>query len=676
MPKVNPHSLYRHLNKRRHRLGALAGNGDPLPWTEVADQVGIHSAAFSRMRLGKALSDESLAKVLAWADKTESDFEILSVIGDTDLPIAGSDVEWDGDGATDRVFELYTGEDGEVDVEGVARAFLFRDDEADPATRAAYSLGFADVIDGELTIIPRGVSAAAGRLDQTDISDEDREAVANRICSIYASIQEADDEWPDCPLEEEPESEPEQEDPTEDNSVGGCETCGDHATAVDDEPEVEPDNRTAAIFGWGRLSESEDPDTQALVTRARELMIEGAAGVSIRHDLDPADMPSPEQIKELEEAERWEELEKLLSQVHARPRHVALVDTAAFSDARLAYDEETGEVSGPVTFEGHWTGDIRRLPYGVLQWDDDLLPIPITMGHEGPGGTQPPIIGYIDKLERQDGVTSAMRIAPITESEVGAVVAAAGVKAGLPHVYFDKFKASQPQPVRVSAPDSIGLRRIWGTAAPKGVCHRSDMGACFQFPGDVDPHLRGFHTGAAVQLDNGSEVRVGAITFGGLHIDTALARRGVGVREANRHREDGRQVLAMVRAWPAAHGGLDFSGVIAAQVDENQLLQALACSPSVELWPAGHGRTTTGIHIVPTPAWPVVAAAGDAMEMTSTLSVEIEDGEALQRELEAEEAIVDLTNLEFVVESLSRIEKAMAMIVADKLADVPVPDDE
>src|SRR5690606_590087 len=69
---------------------------------------------------------------------------VAAVGGSTALPVADRDTPWDGDAAASRVFELCT--DGDtVDPQCVARAFLWRDDDADPTTRAAYRLGFADV---------------------------------------------------------------------------------------------------------------------------------------------------------------------------------------------------------------------------------------------------------------------------------------------------------------------------------------------------------------------------------------------------------------------------------------------------------------------------------------------------------------------------------------------------
>ena len=127
-----------------------------------------------------------------------------AVIGSNEMPIAARELEWDGDAARRRVFERYTDEDGDVDTEGVARAFLYRDSDVDPATMGAYSLGFADVIDGELRIVPRGVAATAGGrgVRAADIPADEVGVIEGRICTLYGQIREQEETWPACPFDD------------------------------------------------------------------------------------------------------------------------------------------------------------------------------------------------------------------------------------------------------------------------------------------------------------------------------------------------------------------------------------------------------------------------------------------------------------------------------------------
>lgn len=80
--------------------------------------------------------------------------------GWSDMPIADEGRAWDGSAAASRVFSWAGGPD-DPDWGRYARAFLQKKDGVDPETKGAYGYGIADVIDGTLTIVPRGVFAAA-----------------------------------------------------------------------------------------------------------------------------------------------------------------------------------------------------------------------------------------------------------------------------------------------------------------------------------------------------------------------------------------------------------------------------------------------------------------------------------------------------------------------------------
>lgn len=114
---------------------------------------------------------------------------IASVTGAVDLPVADRDTEWDGDAAATRVFEWADG-----DTDKIGRAFAYRDDDANPATKVAYKLGYADVMNGELVIIPRGVSAALGAMNGArggvDLPADERDAVRAKLEAVAAHVAE------------------------------------------------------------------------------------------------------------------------------------------------------------------------------------------------------------------------------------------------------------------------------------------------------------------------------------------------------------------------------------------------------------------------------------------------------------------------------------------------------
>jgi hypothetical protein len=116
--------------------------------------------------------------------------------GWADMPVAKADTEWDGQAAADRVFEWAT-QDGETDWDAYSRAFLYRDDDADPETRGAYKLGVADVRDGdaehgELMIVPKAVYAVAGVLNGArggaDIPADQQDELKSVVTGLYKHI--------------------------------------------------------------------------------------------------------------------------------------------------------------------------------------------------------------------------------------------------------------------------------------------------------------------------------------------------------------------------------------------------------------------------------------------------------------------------------------------------------
>lgn len=86
-------------------------------------------------------------------------FGVLSA--NTGLPVAPATTTWDGPGAASRVATWAAKGDG-IDAAKYARAFLYRD--GDPGNVGSYKLGYADVIGGDLKIVPKGVYAVAGAL--------------------------------------------------------------------------------------------------------------------------------------------------------------------------------------------------------------------------------------------------------------------------------------------------------------------------------------------------------------------------------------------------------------------------------------------------------------------------------------------------------------------------------
>lgn len=180
--------VLRHVRASKVACGA-ARVAQQLRMPVVAAQR-ILAVAASRgevVRLTRGLYTDKTTS--ARADHLMYDDMVASVTGAVDLPVADRDTAWDGDAAKDRVFAWADG-----DTAKVSKAFAYRDDDADPSTEAAWKLGYADVLGGALTIIPKGVSAALGAMNGArggvDIPDSERAAVLHHLESVRSHVVE------------------------------------------------------------------------------------------------------------------------------------------------------------------------------------------------------------------------------------------------------------------------------------------------------------------------------------------------------------------------------------------------------------------------------------------------------------------------------------------------------
>jgi|GEM_PF-1480392 len=115
--------------------------------------------------------------------------------GATDLPLADESRPWDKTAAINRV-RKWASKDGSGDKDKIDwakyRKAFFWYDENDPENFSSYKLPFADVIDGKLYAIPRGIMAAAaaiqGARGGVDIPEKDKEAIKRKIATYYKKM--------------------------------------------------------------------------------------------------------------------------------------------------------------------------------------------------------------------------------------------------------------------------------------------------------------------------------------------------------------------------------------------------------------------------------------------------------------------------------------------------------
>ncbi len=113
----------------------------------------------------------------------------MSVTSFQDLPLADRDREWDGDAAERRVRDWAGAEDGPNEKYRDAHVWYDADNK-DNFT--AYKLLIADVVDGRLKAVPRGVMAAAavmqGSRGGVDLPQKDRDRVRSHLAKYYAQV--------------------------------------------------------------------------------------------------------------------------------------------------------------------------------------------------------------------------------------------------------------------------------------------------------------------------------------------------------------------------------------------------------------------------------------------------------------------------------------------------------
>ena len=115
----------------------------------------------------------------------------MAVTAFQDLPLADRDREWDGDAAEKRVRAWAGAEDGPNEKYRDAHVWYDADNK-DNFT--AYKLLVADVVGGDLKVVPRGVMAAGGIMQGArggiDIPSDDVDRVKSHLAKYYKKMDD------------------------------------------------------------------------------------------------------------------------------------------------------------------------------------------------------------------------------------------------------------------------------------------------------------------------------------------------------------------------------------------------------------------------------------------------------------------------------------------------------
>lgn len=142
------------------------------------------------------------------AETGDEDPLVATVVGSTDLPFAPREREWNSSAAKTRIARWASsdgsGEKDEINWRRYARAFLYRapqdDSESDDGPDFGdFKLPFADVVDGELRAVYRGVASAAAALRGArggvqGIPSDERDRIRRKLSRLYEKARKAFDD--------------------------------------------------------------------------------------------------------------------------------------------------------------------------------------------------------------------------------------------------------------------------------------------------------------------------------------------------------------------------------------------------------------------------------------------------------------------------------------------------
>ncbi len=528
-----------------------------------------------------------------------------AVTGDTDLPVADRDAEWDPAAAQDAVWEWAKDGDG-FDEGMLGAAYFYRHPEADGQTRGAWALPFATVADGILTMVPAGVAAAPDALAAMDPQPEDADAVAARICEAYDTIRGTYDDWPACPVAA-PEGE------TEATTAAGCAPCQAAQTAELAAADTAPtDTAAGTTIGW-----SGPVCIEGVPTGDGRLMDEGS--------LWWENLPAPL---------RWDEED---DGFHAGAFVVALIETLERRDGGVIWGtgvvdlvSDNGWKAANMMSRGFLRGvsvDLDSVEFTVsvradLLGEDDT---PLEVGEDGRvvvyegaaddelmrvtsarvrGATLCDIPAFIDAEIRLDGPLPDVQ--PTTAGVVDlvasgvrvdmralnlALTAAAGPQAP-PSEWFSDPKLPGPTPLTITTSG-----RVYGHIAQWGTCHTGYAGQCITPPRSSTGYAF-FRTGAVLTAE-GTEVATGRISVGTGHPDLHQ-----NMARATAHYDNTGSAVADVAAGED-EWGIWIAGSIRPTATAAQIRALRASPPSGDWRMAGTGQELCHVLAVNMPGFPI-----------------------------------------------------------------------
>lgn len=238
--------------------------------------------------------------------------------------------------------------------------------------------------------------------------------------------------------------------------------------------------------------------------------------------------------------------------------------------------------------------DVKYLNQIIAQWHHDALGY--WPGDLGKPGNAPDTAENRKRAARHAAALDGFK--PVDESWELVLTSSAGVRALPPMDYFERHPDTGA--LVIEEPDENGLRRTYGYAGERGVCHIGYDGRCVELPYDPNDEFTEFHLGRTKTGDG--YISTGLITYKVEHRDAQTLL----TQTAEQAHFDNIQ-----NAWAAVRLGTDengvwFSGVVLPHVPEEDIVLIEASGQVSGEWKYGAIR---GLQCVNIPGFPVMRSS-------------------------------------------------------------------
>jgi len=187
------------------RLRVLKASGVSGDWRRIQSKLepiailSVNSPGLPLMTEALVASADGERRVLALVGAGSVEVLLAGATGSTDYPLQSRETRWDGNSAELRI-RSWASSDGSGDLDtidfGKYQKGFFWFDSSDPSHITSYKLPYADLVDGGLRAVPKGIFAVAASLQGArgglDIPEADKTTIKGHVEKYYKKIAAAE----------------------------------------------------------------------------------------------------------------------------------------------------------------------------------------------------------------------------------------------------------------------------------------------------------------------------------------------------------------------------------------------------------------------------------------------------------------------------------------------------